>query len=190
MPAIPVREEDICAPFAAVFAAADPFDTPFTERVPHRMLLYPVDYELSQEQLEIVSIAARALGDDGFYLALLEGTESDRNGQWLLKIGDVQGYLDVAPAQENAIFSPAGRWGLIFSHESHALLGSCRRFIEVFRQHLWRSEADQTLDFLQLWKKQRAWGASVDWIEPMLQHLYGAERAQELLNVARFEASE
>lgn len=58
--------------FIAVFASSNPFGSPFTDRVKHRAILYPTGYVLDKDEFESLGDAARRVGDDHLYVALVE----------------------------------------------------------------------------------------------------------------------
>jgi hypothetical protein len=130
----PVAEHSgLGALFHRVFANTDPFGYPFTSAVDAVLVFYPIEgYWLTRPQYDSVVNAARALGDSTFYLSLVEhsGDWVARGEHWLCKFPRYEEYRGIESlVLENALYSSSGRWGVLISHESHALVGGSREFV-------------------------------------------------------------
>ncbi len=173
--------------FSAVFRSDDPFDEPFTPSIRHRAILYPVTYELEPSELQAIATAARTVGDDAFYFSVLERpaeSEQDRPYHWFIPLEDRNTYhsLGYPFVLENAIYSPKGLWGMMVSQEQHALVGGCDIFLNTLYAHLPVSEDEQVREFLITWKDNRdRLGSKTDWLPRFMTHVYGPEKAQQLL---------
>jgi hypothetical protein len=85
------------------------------------------------------------------------------------------------PVMENCIYSKNGNWGVLFSHESHALIGGSEKFIELLQKGI-PSIDDQIEEFLNEWKYNRDhYESSIEWVPRLLTHLYGPEKAATYL---------
>lgn len=176
--------------FRAVFQATDPFDAPLTAEMTARGLLYPVAYLLEPMQFAAVVTAARSVGDECLCLSVTEqfdgvsGTEAVHyifdywEGAEYQSLGEV-GVL------ENALYSPSGQWGLLISHEQHAVVGGARMFWDTLVAEF--PEIDSSLErFLQTWAGHaRRRHVDTSWLSGLLTHVYGPERARAELAAAR-----
>ena len=183
-----------------VFAYEDPWHEPFANGVEVRRLLYPVhaglrdlDYPLLDA---LVSVATR-LEDDGFYVSIIERPTPDSewsrrdDWHWYLPFAEIEAYgsLGDALSLERTLYSPSGRWGLMISHEDHALLGGEAVFFEAMREAIpGFDNIGQVQHFLSDWRYYNAeTGADVSWIPDLLTHVYGPELAEKMLEDAAFK---
>lgn len=178
--------------FDAVFRSADPFNQPFNETVSHRVILFPTaPYQLDEDMYEAVASAAEAVGDTTALLTLTEGYKGGREGfescgHWQIELrSDPYAVLskdkEWISLVENAIYSPTGTWGLIISHEEHAVVGGPPAFVEAIKRNLPGVE-DQLQEFLLTWQDYRdRLGTQIDWLPELLRHIYGTEKAHRLL---------
>ena len=175
-------ESEYGAAFRAVFQSTDPFGAPLTERMTWRGLLYPVPYLLEPEQFDAVVAAARATGDDRICISVTEefdGLSGARAEHCLFDYWEGAEYqrLGAVGVLENAIYSPRGQWGLMMSHEQHAVAGGPRIFMDELASRFPSFEASLE-EFLQSWAEYRDQrNAEVSWLETLLTHLYGRESA-------------
>jgi hypothetical protein len=124
--AVPARDR--------VFAELDPFGAPFTEDVSERALLFPISYELEPGQIAVLRDAARTLGDETIFLEVLL-LHPREECYWELSTDDRAPYHLVDPFLETALFSPAGTWGMMISHEDYAVLGGPPDFMRTMAAH-------------------------------------------------------
>src|SRR3989442_8447569 len=127
--------------FNQVFASADPFQPAFVSGVEKLALLFPLDgYELHAEQFGAVAVAAERIGESEAFISSVELLTDLRGaGQWADKrthyriLLDPKFYFQLTDSplglMRNAIYSVHGRWGLIISEESHALVGGPETFV-------------------------------------------------------------
>ena len=81
---------------------------------------------------------------------------------------------------ENVLYSPSGQWGIMLSHEEHALLGGSTQFMSRLHDKL---PPDSLEEFLSFWKYARDhYQANIEWLPKQLIHVYGYETAQRLLS--------
>lgn len=131
-----IRELDLATlkrRWSAVFASNDPFPWPFHDGFVWSGVFYPTEgYHLSQCQFTAIIDAARALGEDVFDVSVVEGDGAaflERDSwHWQLDRPTYDEYRGLELPLENAIFSRTGRWGLLVSHEMHAIVGGSAEF--------------------------------------------------------------
>lgn len=184
-------EQDAQAAFRAVFANADPFDQPLNVQVEGRALLFPVRYELSAQMMGALASAAVDLGDDGFFLSVLERpaeAQQDRPYHWFIPFDTLDHYwsLTYPFVLQSALFSPTGRWGLLISNEGHAVVGGPSRFVAELVGAMADSLDAQADAFLREWRDNRIrHAADVSWVPWLLTNIYGERRAAALIGNER-----
>ena len=182
-----------------VFAREDPWHCPFAAGVEVRRLLYPVGFTLSSfgfPLLEALVSASTGLGEAGFYVSVVERPRpgSERNCEedwhWYIPFSEMEAYhsLGYVFVLEHTLYSPSGRWGLMTSHEDHALLGGELVFFEAMRAILpGFDNIGQVQLFLSDWRNHKLeYGSDVSWIPGLLSHVYGTELAEKMLEEAGF----
>lgn len=168
-----------------LFVNADPYDAPFATHVRVRRILFPYDYEMEAPLLDSIINYATKHGDDGFYYSIL-GDSMNANKlpiirTWLVPFMDLPAYQAMTEPLANVIYSPTGLWGIMGSHESHGLLGGHADLAECLTQQNLDFE-QQIATFIENWKHyQTDYGANIQWLVPLLQHVYGNEQAQVLI---------
>ena len=71
--------------------------------------------------------------------------------EWYFPFSDPAAYLDHGssnPTVENALFSPQGRWGILFSQHGHAVLGGEPPFVQTLLDR-WPAGRDSVLAWLR-----------------------------------------
>ncbi|MEC4853420.1 MAG: hypothetical protein SAJ12_20765, partial [Jaaginema sp. PMC 1079.18] len=86
---------------------------------------------------------------------------------------------------ENILFSPSGKWGVITSHEHHALIGGTQEFIDRIIANIPEIQ-NQVYEFLEFWKYHKSSGIDVGWMRPLIEHIYGQEKACRILKNSKF----
>jgi len=169
-----------------VFATENPFDPPFALAIQARIILFPVHYAMDRLLSRAIKKASSLLNENSFYLSALErpkAEEQDRPYHWLIPFTHLEEYRELGYpfVLENAIYSTSGTWGVMFSHERHAVLGGPPEFVQVVTQELPKL-TDQVETFIETWKRnQKRLGGNVDWLIRLLTHVYGDEQAQKLM---------
>ncbi len=131
--------------WSSLFISNDPFVYPFVSRIEASSLFYPTEgYRLSREQYLAVTNAARAVGDKGFILSEVEWDEDffERGKHWFCRFPSYEEYLSVPLGLENAIYSPNFTWGVLISHEDHAVLGGSKTFMDTIYAQYPRKQTD------------------------------------------------
>lgn len=178
-----------------VFTTGNPFESPFTSAIESRMILFPVHYMMETSLARAITKASAQLNENSFYLSVLErpaAEEPDRPYHWHIAFAELEQYrsLGYPFVLENAVYSERGTWGLMFSHERHAVLGGPSEFVQVVAQELPKL-TDQVENFIATWKKnQKRLGSNVEWLPGLLRHVYGDEQAQKLMTKADLPTSE
>lgn len=172
--------------FDRVFVAENPFDPLFTSAIEARMILFPVHNVMDRLIARAIKKASSLVNETSFYLSVLErpdAAEQDRPYHWLIPFSQLEEYRELGYpfVLENAIYSPSGTWGVMFSHARHAVLGGPRQFVQAVTETLPNS-VSQVDKFIATWKQnQERFGSNLDWLPRLLEHVYGEERAQEML---------
>lgn len=166
-----VPAEKLIAAWRRVFLATDPFAWPFTSAVEECKILYPTDgFHLSRSQYSAFINAVKSVGDEGFFLSIVESEDlsflSRPSGHWWCEFPDYEDYCQINLALENAMFSPSFHWGVLVSHEMHALAGGSAEFMEAFAQNYpnWKEDVQA----LRL-----AWlgNPNSDWVESVIRRV-------------------
>lgn len=168
--------------FNKVFKTKDPFSEVFTNLIKHRIVLCPTDgYYLDQLQFNALMNAAKLVGDDTFYLSEIEGNSFEKSvnnesqytfGHWEATCEtQYEEYLGAPVVLENAMYSRHARWGVIISHEFHAVVGGDEEFIGKFKEvyPTWR---DGLKNFIGQWEYNRkSYNSDVGWLPDFLSYL-------------------
>ena len=118
------------------------------------MIFYPTKgYHLSEKQYKAMAAAAIASGDEGFIVSIIEG-EGDivaRGEHWWCEYPTYTEYLSLPLVLENAIYSKNATWGMMISHEDHAVIGGDEKFVDTLRAAYpeWRIDIQELTRF---WK--------------------------------------
>ncbi|MDC0831970.1 hypothetical protein CKA32_001751 [Geitlerinema sp. FC II] len=81
---------------------------------------------------------------------------------------------------ENILLSPTGKWGIILSHEHHALIGGSEEFIDRIVT-LVPTVKDQVYEFFKHWKYYGNMGTDISWIPLLIEHIYGKNKSKCIL---------
>lgn len=119
--------------FYSIFKNRDPFDSMFNEHIKQKIILCPTDgYYLDEKQFNALMKTIRQIDENSFYLSEVEFDDFTENldaqnihnpGHWELNNEtSYEDYRNNLIILENALYSPKGTWGLIISHEDHAVL--------------------------------------------------------------------
>ena len=113
--------------------------------------------------------------------------EYSNNEAWWFSLSDLapaKGPSPFGPSLETAVVSPTGRWGILISHEGHAVVGGSTAFVETLVERLSESSdqggesipvRDQVGVFLR--EVRDGWRDPMAWLPAHLSHVYGKERA-------------
>jgi hypothetical protein len=168
--------------FWSLFQSVDPFDEPLRPGVEARALLYPESYMLEEAEFAAVARAGREVGDTHVIVSITEEfgvTAGADANHWQLRGTDYAAYQRLASVGvlENALYSPSGRWGLLMSHEQHAIAGGTARFIhELLATHPeWQKSPTR---FVDDWLYRHHHDhVDASWVPQVLRHVYGSGAA-------------
>lgn len=163
-----------------LFSSLDAFDQPFRDDVRSRLLLFPTDgYGLSKNQFDALAAACARIGETNAQCVITEGLSVDHlpSGleQYRFSLTAYDGYrilVNSTPvAQENAVISDDGTWGLLISQESHAVLGGPLDFVEAFKESYPMADSDVS-EFIRAWEgNARRINSDISWMPSLLEHL-------------------
>jgi hypothetical protein len=174
---IPLTEKMIEA-FTRVFVNTDPFGEPFSLHCPHRLLLCPTDaYSLTEQQLRAIAKSAGVHGESEAFISTTEnlhgGLRDPLAHHWHIILNNNEVYQSLPQVVENALYSVQGRWGVIISHEMHAVVGGDDLFIESFKESYPEWE-NQLSNLLEIWREYKNFpNANTSWIPILTKHIYG-----------------
>lgn len=131
-------------------------------------------YYLTESQYHALTEAAKCIGDNGIIISIVEtGIENFNSSEhWFLKFPtSYEEYINIPLVLENSIYSPSGRWGVIISHEEHAVLGSDSLFFETFKK-FYPKWAQEKRNFLDMWERNvNKYGSNIDWMSDFLSNI-------------------
>lgn len=168
----PVKEKDkknLIKMWRPIFRTDDPFQYPFQERVQESMLFWETEGSaLSELQYDVLCKAIKAIGEEGFIITetemkkkfLLEGNS------WWCRFPLYRDYIWMGIGIENALYSAKGTWGLIISHEDHAIVGGSSEFISVLKKEYPRWKQDLE-DLKEYWAEI----SESDWLNGVLKRI-------------------
>jgi hypothetical protein len=166
------------AAFRNAFAKAS-YTDPFSEALPARLLLYPIDYTLlDAEQVEAVARAARRYGNNPAYFAGFGGEERGWGGTYGHCLVDLGSFDDYRGANkvgnlEHFLFGMSGEWAAVTSDGEYALVAGDEPFVREVAAAL-DYDQDQVLrSFISDWREAGGAGASVQWVPALLDHILG-----------------
>ena len=178
--------------FERVFSNVNALDSPFTDEVEERAILFPMSFRLLRPEMDALEYAAKTVGDHEFFLTLIETEGTPR---MRLRFTDYDLY-DQVVASETAICGASQPWGLIFSHMGHAIIGGPRPFLAALRDRFPPVEPgrragerarrplsfdEQLSEFLRAARAWRREGSELPWLPTLLQHVYGPREAKAML---------
>jgi hypothetical protein len=176
-----------------VFVGDDPFEPSFAPNIQGRRIIYRYKYSIDPPFTDALIEAASKLGDEGCYISTL-WRPSHEPWHWYIPFSEFNSaYVEhrkefdefdiwLIYSGENILYSPQGKWGIMFSHESHALLGGPQEFIEEIQKTV--PDLDlQVCEFLKFWKycKDNYSSAETAWLPEVLAQVYGQENAEKML---------
>jgi hypothetical protein len=119
-----------------VFLSDEPFGWPFVDSIRSGLLFYPTDgYHLARSQYEAMIAVAKSSGERGFLVSITEGEGNiiDRGEHWWCEYPSYDEYRSIPLVLENSIYPRNAAWGIMVSHEDHAVIGADDVFIAGLR---------------------------------------------------------
>lgn len=153
-----------------VFLTNDPFTWPFRQEFPVGHVFYPTDgYHLTKPQFGAIREALKQVGETGFFLSIVESeglSFLDRRwGHWVCENLSYEDYIQLPLSLENCICSRRGDWGILVSHEMHALVAGSQEFLTAIAEQYqgWPNDLRQL---------REAWSGNpnASWLEPTISH--------------------
>lgn len=142
-----------------------------------------------------LSQIASLLGDEGVYLSIITQrvgeSNSDLPEHWWIPLEDMSIYLtgntdifNFAYQLENAIYSPQGKWGLVYAFENYGILAGIEEFsfhFERFFPNIDYQVVDY-LDFICDCINLHGQGKNdLAWLGNFLKNVYGSSTANSVL---------
>jgi hypothetical protein len=169
--------------FYKIFCNNDPFEQMFISSISHKIILYPTNgYHLSEKQFLALVRTIQRIGEHSFYLSEVEGQAFIENGansihpdkHLELNIDTTYNeYKNETFIFENALYSRNGKWGVIISHEDHAVLGGCEKFISIFKRLYpdWKKDQEKFKEAFEYWGKLSK--KDLSWVSNFLRYING-----------------
>lgn len=176
--------DQIRVAFHLIFNSNDPFGKVFCDSISERLILCPtIGYYLNQHQFEAMIRAVEAVNESRIFLSEIEGKgafqeqlgENEYSGSHfeILIPVNYEEYTNTVLVVENALYSPTGKWGIIISHEEHAVIGGERSFMEKFKQ-FYPDWSGGLSSFQKMWENNaREINSDTTWIHSFLKHVNG-----------------
>ncbi|MEQ8767160.1 MAG: hypothetical protein RL885_24835 [Planctomycetota bacterium] len=163
--------EEVRSAWDRIFRTNDPFEWPFRTGFQAGRVFYPTDgYHLSESQYQALCASIAQSGEREFCISITESEGPDLLGRtwghWLWEMPSYGEYAGLSLTLENALFSRAGRWGVLISHEQHALVTGCPQFLTALSAH----DPSGPSDLLRL---REAWSdyPRAGWLGKVLSHV-------------------
>jgi hypothetical protein len=153
------------------FCSNDPFSWPFRSSIAAGCIFYPTDgYHLTEQQFSTVVEAVKQIGETSFFLSIVESeglSFLDRDwGHWKCTNPTYEEYCQLPLTLENSIYSTVGKWGILISHEMHALIAGSIEFITLIAKQYGELEDD-----LYLLRKSWAGNMNRNWVDEIIPRL-------------------
>jgi hypothetical protein len=160
--------------FDKIFQCFDPFEALNTNQFSVRAVIYPTDgYYLSELQLNALIKTLDEIDESQIFISEVETLPYDpftKDGHWVLSDFNYEEYESISLPVENAIYSDSGRWGLLLSHEQHALMVADETFANIF-QNYYQSLDKDLKEFKLYWDEIKLQGVEISWL-PKLLHSF------------------
>jgi hypothetical protein len=176
--------------FKTIFIGDNPYGEPFQARITHRLLLFPFRWRLHDPWLAPIVKTMEIMNEDGFFVSALARPLPEEQIQpyhWYVPVAEAGEYGSVIFSQENAIYSVNGVWGIICSDEDHAIVGGPPLLIANIQESVTGMDS-RIYEFMEMWNDsyQRD-HVNIQWLWPMLSHIYGEENAKSILSHSDFK---
>jgi hypothetical protein len=164
--------------FNQLFSSTSPFEPAGRIELPVRVVLFPTDsYHLDNGQFKALISAIQRKSERSFFISEVESEDPfDPNAQWKRQHWECTNptfdeYASLIIGVDNALYSENGSWGVLISHELHALLVCDEQFWQVFKVRYSDSENDFA-EFIEYWHRIREEaGTDTKWLPTFVAHL-------------------
>lgn len=164
--------------FQNVFKTNDPFGEMFQNCIGERLILCPIEgYYLNEQQFVALVNTVTTLDENKICISEVESEEcfsTQGYKHWTMPIPTrYDEYLHLPIVLENAIFSANGKWGMLISHEEHAVIGGTQEFISKFKNNY--ADWDKGfVNFCDKWKyNEKHYNSSIEWLPKFIKHITG-----------------
>lgn len=172
--------------YLGIFSSNNPFEDCFNKEIKKVDLLFPVEgYKLTKEQYNALILTIRNIYvDEEVFVSEIE-TESiedifrpnNNDTKYVLKHWSIDlstsydEYAGMDINVENAIYSSKNNWGIIVSHEGHAIIGGNTDFLDVFKTIY--TKFDNSIEcFQEYWEYNRKhYNSDNEWYDKFIQSL-------------------
>lgn len=157
--------------YSRIFRSADPFSRAGQPNLPSTVVIYPTNgYYLTKLQFDAMMYANKTIGSSEFFVSQVEHSYHNpfvEGEHWKCVNPSFEEYYEISIGLENAVYSTSASWGILISHEDHALLVSNLEFWEAFKSR-YPDWGKDYFTFLENWKN-----LNVDnsWLEDFLAGL-------------------
>lgn len=184
-------EADAKPEFFKVFNKPCYYCAPFSSEMTTRMIVYS-EIHPKVELLDAIRMVATRLGEKGFFFSFVEnyGPEIDYPGlsndprwlkTWFVPFDSIQDYFNLYFLTGHVMYSQKGTWGIYIDHYDFLVMGGIPDFMDEIVKLVPDLE-NQYNDFIEDWKNnQKFLSARVDWIPKLLEHVYGYEKANQII---------
>lgn len=167
----------------AAVADLEPAPPPFTEALAHRALLFPVLGEFEPGLLRGIALAAQTVygESEAFYAPINLFSSADPN-VWRLVIGSGEYARVVDDTIPHLMWSINGHWATWYLDDAIGMVGaSSEAFVDALFAAAGVSEEAMLEEFLAELRNDAEAGLHPLLKRPLLVHLFGEKRADELL---------
>ncbi|WDV44825.1 hypothetical protein PV797_15040 [Clostridiaceae bacterium M8S5] len=159
--------------FKKIFKNNNPFSNVYNPKVSSKLLLFRTDgYFLTESQFSALKEAIRTLEESEMYISITEHEVGDFNNSdhWIVNTDvSYKEYIQMPIYLENAIYSKDGKWGVIISHEEHALIGGESRFIEKLKS-IYFNYLKDIKEFKLYWENcAKEYSTDIGWFKSFLE---------------------
>ena len=157
-----------------IFISFDPFKPEIKNAKLLTLILFPTDgYHLTEKQYSSLIQTISAVGNAEFYISETEWEPDpfSKGHHWYCNNPTFEEYSEILIGVENAIYSIEGKWGILISHELHALMFSDAQFVKLFESEYLNSRKDKE-EFLRNWRAIKKSGVKTDWLDGLVKILH------------------
>lgn len=186
-----ISDEEYQQKYLSTFHNIFSFNTQFREywfqpSLSHRLLIDSQLFSLNDSQLSALAKAASLHGETEFILSITELYGSEKTKHWLISLDNLPTYHSVHlnTMLENVIFSITGNWGIRFTQDMYAIIAGSELFLNTLVQQ-WPTDIKNDISHF-LADLKRDSHINNTWLKAFLEHLYGKNKAQQLLSEFEF----
>jgi hypothetical protein len=165
--------------YKEIFLNNDPFGKVFNDFIEKKVLLFPTEgFYLSKKQYEILLNTLKIFLEQEIYIseieigdASFESSEGYSFNHNIIKVDtSYEDYLKLPIFLENIMYSSSKTWGVIISHENHAVLGGSEELISKFSERYNCNEDKKK--FLKYWNyNKKRYNSNLSWQKDFLLNL-------------------